>query len=63
MRNLEIKCGTNKHFQLKKRSLTFKKIYIYIYDQAEEEEEEEETAVNRTRIYAYDGDDLIVKTQ
>jgi hypothetical protein len=30
MRNLEIKCGTNKHFLLKKRSFTFKK-YIYIF--------------------------------
>jgi len=55
MRNLEVKCGTNKHFQLKKRSFTFKNIYYQA-----EEEEEKTAAVNRTRIYAHD--DLIVKT-
>jgi len=58
MRNLEAKCGTNKHFQLKKRSFTFKNIY-YQAEEEEEEEEEKTAAVNRTRIYAYD--DLIVK--
>lgn len=48
MRNLEVKCGTNKHFKLKKRSFTFKNIYY----QAEKKmkRKKKKTAVNRTRI-------------
>lgn len=54
MRNLEVKCGRNKHFQLKKRRLTFKNINY--------QAEKKKTAVNRTRICAYGGDGLIFKT-
>lgn len=62
MRNLEVKCGTHKHFQLKKRSFTFKNTYYQAEKKKKMKKEKKKSAVNRIRIYAYDGDDLIVKT-
>jgi hypothetical protein len=54
MRNLKVKCGTNKNVKLKNKKLTFKNIYY--------QAEKRQTAVNKTRICAYDDVDLIFKT-